>query len=205
MSAPCARGLAQGYNCNVTTVALGEYPMHRLWPLGFLGLLGLQGYPSNPGLYGLFGLFALFALRPRPQSAIAPFSAAEPRGRDPLQFSLRTMLVVVAVVSAYLAGRASHQVHFSPGQAWQTQVRGFTNAVTILDQHDGRVRFFAPNSAFNGTYEWRDGKLQVVAPADRRMKGLTWARSKDGLELIAEPPDFPTGASYVGAKLTRKN
>jgi len=189
--------------------------MDRLWWLGFFGLAGLLGYPWSPGLYGLFGLFALFALNPRLRSRRPAVAATGEHATDEqlpnrraLQFSLRTLLVLMCMVAAFFAGRASDQVRLrlTPSMAgvWQTKSpSGAQNPLTLTVLDDGRIQFYAQNCAFNGVYTWRKRDLAIVEPSDKRMKGLVWRWNGAMLQLVAEPTNFPTGASYMGTTLTK--
>ena len=54
---------------------------------------------------------------------------------------------------------------------------------------------------FNGDYRWKDGKLQVVTPDDKRFMGLAWQWVGNELVLTAEPPGRPAGPSYIGTRM----
>lgn len=180
-----------------------------MWWLGFLGMFGLLGLTANPGFYGLFGLFALFALRGN-RSADVAFGPHENARRQPsvLRFSLKAMLVVVALVGAFMAGRASLRSGWpltsaTSGTWIVTSTSGHSHQATLTDLKDGRVQYYFRNSAFNGVYRWRLGNFELVEPSDKRMKGIVWSWDGTNFTLIAEPTNFPTGASYMGTTMLR--
>jgi hypothetical protein len=115
-------------------------------------------------------------------------------------------MLVALLVSVYLAGRYGTQPS-SPdtlvGQ-WQAELpAGFKQPVTLRHLEGNRFVFSSGASVFNGVYEWEDGKLTIVEPSDTRMMGLTWSWDGEQLQLISEPKDTPTGASYLGTTLAR--
>lgn len=55
----------------------------------------------------------------------------------------------------------------------------------------------------SGAYERRGDRLVVVEPSDERMRGLIWEWDGEQLKLVSEPPDRPTGASYLGAVMNK--
>jgi serine/threonine protein kinase len=91
----------------------------------------------------------------------------------------------------------------TPPQAgtWElTLPAGFVRPVDLLSLggNDFVLRGFG-NA--DGVYRWDGHRLVVVTPDDKRYFGLVWARDGDELVLVGEPPDHPSGAKYVGARL----
>jgi hypothetical protein len=125
-----------------------------------------------------------------------------------LQFSLRTLLLVMLLVAVYLGGRNSQnwQYAFAPNLAgsWTaTMPAGHKQPTTLKDLGKGQYLLSSRADVFNGTYEWKDGQLVIVKPADQRMMGLVWRWDGKQLLLIGEPGNTPTGSSYTGTTLDR--
>ena len=184
--------------------------MERFWWLGFLGLFGLLGLTANPGFFGLFGLFALFALRGQRSSADgeAGLNGNARRQQSVLRFSLKALLVVVALVAAFMAGRSSLRTGWpltsaTSGTWTVTYTSGHKHPATLTDLKDGRVQYYSRNSSFNGAYRWRLGNFELADPSDKRMKGIVWSWDGTKFTLVAEPTNFPTGASYMGTTMER--
>ena len=134
--------------------------------------------------------------------------ADTPPRRRWLQFSLRSLLLVMLLVAVYLGGRTSQnwQYVFTPNLAgsWTAAMpSGFNQPTTLKDLGNGQYLLSSRANVFNGTYEWKDGQLVVVKPADQRMMGLVWRWDGNQLMLIGEPADTPTGPSYLGTALHR--
>ena len=126
-----------------------------------------------------------------------------------LQFSLRSLLLVMLLVSVYLAGRTSqnwpHLMTPNLAGAWTASMpSGHKQPTTLKDLGKGQYLLSSRAAVFNGTYQWKDDQLVVVTPSDQRMVGLVWRWDGKQLVLIAEPPGTPTGSSYVGTTLDRK-
>ena len=127
------------------------------------------------------------------------------RGRSWFSFSLRTLLMLTALVAAFFGGRASTQLRrplVSQLQgAWEMHLpAGFVKPVTIKPIDDDLV-IVSAGGVLSGTYRWRNQQLVVVDPSDDRMTGLTWRWDGKEFVLIGEPPNSPTGSSYLGARL----
>lgn len=122
------------------------------------------------------------------------------------RFSLRSLMILVLVLSAWLAGRYAQQP-FDPSAlvgTWQAQLPlGAQRLVTLKHLENDRFLLSSGGSVFNGIYRWQNGQLVVVEPNDQRMLGLVWAWKGDQMVLVAEPKSRPTGASYVGTTLQR--
>jgi RNA polymerase sigma factor (sigma-70 family) len=57
---------------------------------------------------------------------------------------------------------------------------------------------------FSGTYEFRQGRLILVEPANHAKKGFEWeVRGAGELALVAQPPVGKIGSNYLGATLRR--
>ena len=135
-------------------------------------------------------------------------TTANPPRRRWLQFSLRSLLLVMLLVAVYLGGRTSQnwQLGFTPNLAgsWTANMASGHKQPTMLkDLGKGQYLLSSRADVFNGTYQWKDGQLAVVTPADQRMVGLVWRWDGKQLVLISEPPDTPTGPSYLGTTLDR--
>jgi hypothetical protein len=133
-----------------------------------------------------------------------------PPRRRWLQFSLRSLLLVMLLVAVYLGGRTSQNWHypFTPNLAgsWMaTMPRGHKQPTTLKDLGQGQYLLSSRADVFNGTYQWKDGQLVMVTPADQRMMGLIWRWDGKQLVLVGEAGNTPTGSSYVGTTLDRKN
>jgi len=134
--------------------------------------------------------------------------ADTPPRRRWLQFSLRSLLLVMLLVAVYLGGRTSQnwQYVFTPKLAgsWTAAMpSGHKQPTTLKDLGKGQYLLSSRADVFNGTYEWKDGQLVIVKPADQRMMGLVWRWDGKQLLLVAEPGNTPTGSSYVGTTLDR--
>jgi hypothetical protein len=141
------------------------------------------------------------------QTAIASTPAQPKRGFG-LRFSLRTLLLVMLLIAVYFGGRASLNWRYAlaPSIAgdWQAKLpAGFVQPTTIQNLGDGHYLLSSRASVFSGKYEWRNGLLVVIDPADERMTGLEWRWDGKTLTLVSEPKDTPTGASYTGTVLSR--
>lgn len=128
--------------------------------------------------------------------------ADAPPTRRRWRFSLKAMMLLVALVAAFLGGRAS-DVQWSAPQAgtWQLLMpAGFEQPVPMYALGDNR---FVLRSYGNlgGTYRWNGRRLVVEAPEDARFMGLEWVWEGDDLVLVAEPASRPAGPSYLGARL----
>ena len=119
------------------------------------------------------------------------------------RFSLKTLLVVTALVAVYFAGRASMRPNWFAPQAgtWQMNMpSGHQRAVALTTLPDGMF-LLSTGGNLSGQYRWQDGTLQVVTPADNRYMGLAWQWDGGELVLTAEPPGRPSGATYLGTRL----
>lgn len=124
------------------------------------------------------------------------------------QFSLRSLLLVMLLVAVYLGGRTSQnwQLGFPPklaGSWTATMPRGHKQPTTLKDLGKGEYLLTSRASVFSGTYQWQDGELVMVTPADQRMTGLIWRWDGKQLVLVGEPGNTPTGSSYLGTTLDR--
>jgi hypothetical protein len=90
----------------------------------------------------------------------------------------------------------------APGEWQVTMPAGAKREVNIKKLSDGTYELTGVG-ALNGSYQVRNGQLEIVTPIDPRMIGLAWARENDDLVLVSEPSPPPTGASYLGARLRR--
>jgi hypothetical protein len=138
----------------------------------------------------------------------APAEPADDRnqtGRSWLRFSIKSVLVVTALVAVYLGGRASHHWRgFGPeAGTWQlTTNSGKQRNFKITALPDDKYLLnMGSNSTLGGVYVWKTGQLVVETPTDKRYRGLIWQRNGDDFVLIAEPPSHPAGSSYVGARI----
>jgi hypothetical protein len=144
---------------------------------------------------------------------LAAAESASPKAASPsrprwYQFSLRTLLLLMLLVAVYLAGRSSWNFHspFGPRLegSWQMKLpAGWVQPTTIHRLRDGTFQIASRADNLSGIYEWRDGQLVVMKPADDRMTGLAWQWDGTQLLLVGEPAGSPAGSSYMGAVLTR--
>jgi hypothetical protein len=114
------------------------------------------------------------------------------------------MLGVTALAAVYFAGRVSSNPNFGapePG-TWQLSMPvGAQRPVRLLPF--GPCRFLLQGAGvMDGSYLWKDRRLTMEAPQDNRMVGMAWQWSGDDLVLTAETPGRPTGATYLGARLS---
>jgi hypothetical protein len=125
--------------------------------------------------------------------------------RSWFRFSLKTMLLLMALVAVYLGGRASMAPNRSvPSHGtWQLIMpSGYQQPVTLYSLQDGTYSLnMGSNSCLGGKYKWKSGQLIVQVPDDNRYMGLTWQWEGDDLLLVAEPPSHPSGGVYLGARL----
>jgi hypothetical protein len=143
-------------------------------------------------------------------SAAIPYAAppSPPKRGFGLRFSLRTLMLVMLLIAVYFGGRASLNWRYalSPALAgdWQAKLpAGFVQPTTIQDLGEGKYLLSSRASVFSGKYEWRNGLLVVIDPADERMSGLEWKWDGQKLTLVSEPKNTPTGSSYTGTVLSR--
>lgn len=129
-----------------------------------------------------------------------------PVKRSWFRFSLRTLLILILMVSAYLAGRFGNS-HFFPSQlvgTWEAVLpRGHQRSVTLTHLENDRFLLDSKGSVFDGVYLWDNDQLVMDAPDDQRMMGLVWKWQDGKMTLIGEPRSQPTGTSYLGTKLKR--
>jgi hypothetical protein len=145
------------------------------------------------------------------QSAVSAAAPVQPAARKRgfgLRFSLRALLLLMLLVAVYFGGRASMNWRnpFAPrlDGDWEAKLpAGWVQPTTIQILGDGQYLLSSRASIFNGKYQWQNGKLVVVEPADDRMLGLVWNWDGQQLTLISEPKNTPTGSSYTGTVLTR--
>jgi hypothetical protein len=135
-----------------------------------------------------------------------PATRGTPRIRW-FQFRLRSLLLVMLVVAVFLAGRSSvhYRDAFAPSLEGQWQIEfpaGHRRTVSIVKLGQGHYSLGAGGN-LSGTYEWRNGQLVVIDPADERFAGLVWKWDGERLVLIGEPGNRPAGASYTGTVLSR--
>jgi len=119
------------------------------------------------------------------------------------RFSLRSLFVVTLVVAAYLGGRIS-QRQSTPDLAgtWTAKLpAGFNQPTTLTSIGNDRWMLRSRANNFNGVYRFRDNRLTILQPEDKRMIGLAWNWNGQAFVLVAEPPARPTGQSYLGTKL----
>jgi hypothetical protein len=113
-------------------------------------------------------------------------------------------LGVTALVAVYFAGRVSSNPNFrapEPG-TWQLKMPvGAQRPVRLLPFGPGRF-LLQGAGVMDGSYLWKDRRLMMETPQDNRMVGMAWQWSGDDLVLTAETPGRPTGASYLGARLS---
>ncbi len=127
-----------------------------------------------------------------------------------LQFSLRSLLLVMLLVAVYLGGRTSQNWPYvlTPKLAgsWTAHMAsGHKQPTTLRDLGKGQYLLSSRADVFNGTYQWKDSHLVMVTPGDQRMGGLVWKWDGKQLVLVGEPGNTPTGSSYMGTTLDRKN
>jgi hypothetical protein len=135
-------------------------------------------------------------------------TANPPRRRWGLRFSLRSLLLVMLLVAVYFGGRGSQNwpYLFTPNLAgsWTANMpSGHKQPTTLKDLGKGQFLLSSRAGVLSGTYQWKDGELTVVTPADQRMMGLVWRWDGRQLVLVGEPGNTPTGSSYVGTTLDR--
>jgi len=132
-------------------------------------------------------------------------SEAVKRSWRSLRISLKTLLVLVALIAVYFGGRASMRPKWFPPPTgtWQLKMpSGYVKQVQIEPLPTGDFRLLAgTNSTLGGKYQWTSRKLVVVIPDDKRYTGLVWQWDGDDLILVAEPSGTPAGPSYLGARL----
>ncbi len=128
--------------------------------------------------------------------------AEEPSPRRRLHFSLKAMLLAVALVAAFFGGRASQEPWGAPrAGTWQMRLpAGFQESVPIFALGEGRF-LLRTGGNLGGEYRWNGRRLVVETPEDRRFVGLAWVWEGDDLVLVAEPSSRPAGPSYLGARL----
>jgi hypothetical protein len=114
------------------------------------------------------------------------------------------MLAVTALVAVFFAGRVSSNPNFGapePG-TWQLSMPvGAQRPVRLLPFGPGQF-LLQGAGVMDGAYVWKDRRLTMETPQDNRMIGMAWQWSGDDLVLAAETPGRPTGASYLGARLS---
>ena len=112
------------------------------------------------------------------------------------------------LVAVYLAGRSASTYRYALAPpitgTWTAKLpAGFQHPTTVSKLPDGRYVLASRGDVFNGIYEWQNGTLVVVQPSDTRMMGLTWNWDGKQFLLVGEPPDTPSGPSYLGTTLSR--
>ena len=125
-----------------------------------------------------------------------------------MRFSLKTLMLAVLVISAFLAGRISVQRPSPTAPATGTWLLttpgGVTWRVKLRREPDGRYALGNPNSTssnLSGFYVWDQGRLVMDDPADDRMMGMEWEWVGNSLMLTRETANTPAGATYLGCQL----
>src|ERR1043165_4626774 len=103
----------------------------------------------------------------------------------PFRISLKTLLVLIALVAVYLGGRASMRPNWFAPQTgtWQLKIpSGDSKQVQMKPLPSGDFHLdIGSNSTLGGTYQWKSRKFVVVVPDDKRYSGLVWQWDGDDL------------------------
>jgi hypothetical protein len=139
---------------------------------------------------------------PNDSPADTALSQPQPRRRW-LRFRLKSLLLVIALVAFYLGGRASMKVgrNEPPTGTWQMNMLSGRQRPVTLTAFPGKLFRLNAGGVLAGNYLWKSGQLQMVTPDDKRYMGLAWQWAGDELVLVAEPPGYPSGATYLGTRL----
>ena len=79
---------------------------------------------------------------------------------------------------------------------------GYTHAIRI--DPAGPSRYMINRLVFAGVYKLEGDRLMMVEPRDRRLTEFVWELLPGGdLTLVRGPRPGKTGATYLGARLTR--
>ncbi|UUO07265.1 hypothetical protein M4951_02900 [Blastopirellula sp. J2-11] len=90
------------------------------------------------------------------------------------------------------------------GQWLMTLPLGAEHQVAIKKAKNDQFKLVRPRLNLAGAYKVDGPTLTIVQPDDQRLTGFVWtAINRNTLILTSEPPQGRTGASYVGATLTR--
>ena len=124
-----------------------------------------------------------------------------------LSFSLRTLLLAVAAVAIFLAGRATNPSlrtgDEKPVGDWKMKMRaGWKRQAVIMGTRDGRYEFKSGATNFNGIYDLQGDRLIMAIPDKGNLANspYVWQWDGSGWVLIKEKPT--TGdPKYLGTKL----
>lgn len=131
-----------------------------------------------------------------------------PRKRSLFSFSLSTLLLLMLLVSVYLAGWYANSDRLGGGEAvtgvWEMRMpSGHLQPTNVSHLEDDLFVISSRASVMNGKYRLKDNQLVMAEPADARMTGLTWRWDGKRWLLVNEPANTPTGSSYLGSAMTR--
>lgn len=93
----------------------------------------------------------------------------------------------------------------SPGNYTMHLPKGFEHEVRLIAMEDRHYRLISKKNLNSlGIYQLEGKRLVMKKPDDKRLTEFQWLiTDTDFLELVAEPPAAKTGATYLGATLTR--
>jgi hypothetical protein len=120
-----------------------------------------------------------------------------------LRFSLKSLLLLTALIAVYFGGRASTRLgrNEPPTGTWQMNMLSGHQRPVTLTALPGQLFHLNAGGVLGGDYRWAAGQLQVVTPDDKRFTRLAWQWADNELVLIAEPPGGPAGQTYIGTRL----
>jgi hypothetical protein len=97
----------------------------------------------------------------------------------------------------------AEELRFS-GRWLLTLPAGFKHRITMTPLGRNRYRLTPGTLNVSGIYTVRDRQLRMLEANDSRLTEFAWeSPGGNGMVLVEEPPAGKTGASYIGATLTR--
>ena len=128
-----------------------------------------MGYDNRVRYVGQFLPFKINVEKPRQKSTFKKL----------FSFSLKTFLLVIAMISVFLAGRASNQAirigDERPVGDWKMQMKaGFTRQVVIIETPEGDYELKAGGTVFEGVYSLQGDQLVMKIPSHGSQYQFTW-------------------------------
>ena len=129
-----------------------------------------------------------------------------PKRKFKISFGLGTLLFIVAMICAFLAGRASHQSIKTgderPIGDWKMIMpAGFQRQCVIYRTVEGDFKLRSGETNFNGIYELIENQLVMKKPENPPAKAMVWDRDGSGWILTTDLTHSGDPDKYIGCRL----